>query len=150
MHNIALIRSRKSRTEQRSASVSASRQPTLLDDSDLPELTGHKPLTPAILLKMENGLSNPPSVSEIGKGKKTATDLDELSSSPQTLDPMQSTTTQPRVFSSSPKSSPVLSPHRPSFEDFPSPEVLIRRDSQMSQYSPVPEKIMGNLSGVTM
>jgi hypothetical protein len=129
-----------------------SRQTTLGDDISVPPMQDQArqtPLTPAVLLNLQKDItSDPLSGSDAGGGKWIPKASSKSSSTSPTM--TQDTFTQAQKLSYSPTSLSAPTVRRPSLQDFPSPEVLIRRDSRMSMYTPVPDTTMDNLSGVKM
>lgn len=147
-----LMKNRKDSRRQRSPNSRFLRQTTLGDDSSvLPaqDPAGQRPLTPAVLLNLQKDvLSDPPSAFGAGGEKRIPKPPSESSSSPLTM--AQDTFAPSKMPSSSPTSLSASTIRRPSLQDFPSPEVLIKQDSRMSMYTPVPDTTMDNLSGVKM
>ena len=158
------MRNRKERKQHQSPNPGASRQTTLVPES--PSLPGQDPtpLTPAVLLRIQGDApSDPPSAFEAGKGEwipKSSGTLSsspgklsspgKYSSSPPSMERMPISTVQSPKLSSSPTSTSPSSHRRQSSYDFPLRDVLLRQDSRLSIYSPVPETTMDNLFGVTM
>lgn len=129
-----------------------SKQTTLGRDISVPPMQDQArqtPLTPAVLLNLPKDItSDPPSGIDAGGAKWIPKASSKSSSTSPTM--TQDTFTQAQKLSYSPTSLSALTVRRPSLQDFPSPEVLIRRDSRMSMYTPVPDTTMDNLSGVKM
>jgi hypothetical protein len=129
-----------------------SRQTTLGGDISVPPMQDQArqtPLTPAVLLNLQKDItSDPPSGIDAGGGKWVPEASGKSSSTSPTM--TRDIFTQAQKLSYSPTSLSAPTVRRPSLQDFPSPEVLIRRDSHMSMYTPVPDTTMDNLSGVKM
>lgn len=129
-----------------------SRQATLGDDISVPPMQNkarQMPLTPAVLLNLQKDItSDSLSGIDAGGGKWIPKASSESASTSPTM--IQDTFTQAQRLSNSPTSLSAPTVRRQSLQDFPSPEVLLRRDSRMSTYTPVPDTTMDNLDGVKM
>ena len=160
-----LTKNRRDRVQPQSSDSGTSRQTTLVPESLSISDQDPTPLTPAVFLNLQDDApSDPPSAFEVGKGKwipkssgtlssspdKLSSSPGKYSSSPPTLAQMQYGVAQPDKMSSSPTSASPLNHRQQASYDFPSPDVLLRRDSRLSMYAPVPETTMDNLQGVTM